>query len=302
MLIKHLPPFNKNVSTIIGLSAVLFWSTNVGLIREVSLSFGAVAGAALIYSVASIILYFTIGFPYKGVISKSYLIMGSLFFVACELCFTLSIGYAHDATQAIEVGMINYLWPTLTLTLAVIFNGLKANFLIIPGFILAFIGIGWVVSGDGLDLIQLSNNLKDNPISYILAFSSALCWAIYCTITMRISKGVNLVSLFFTLCAITLWIKYAMLGAHPLVFNWENIRTLLFASGALGLGYAAWNIGLLAGNVNVLAGASYFTPILSAFFAAIFLNTTLSSSFWYGVIMVTGGAICCWLATRKNNL
>lgn len=55
MLLNALPVFNRNVATLIGLSAVIFWSTNVGLIRSVSESFGAVAGAALIYSVASII-------------------------------------------------------------------------------------------------------------------------------------------------------------------------------------------------------------------------------------------------------
>ncbi|MDN8177962.1 drug/metabolite DMT transporter permease, partial [Acinetobacter baumannii] len=52
MLLNALPALNRNISTLIGLTAVIFWSTNVGLIRSVSESFGAVAGAALIYSVA----------------------------------------------------------------------------------------------------------------------------------------------------------------------------------------------------------------------------------------------------------
>lgn len=73
MLLNALPVFNRNIATLIGLSAVIFWSTNVGLIRSVSESFGAVAGAALIYSVASIILFFTIGLPKLSTIPKSYL-------------------------------------------------------------------------------------------------------------------------------------------------------------------------------------------------------------------------------------
>lgn len=106
MLLNALPVFNRNVATLIGLSAVIFWSTNVGLIRSVSESFGAVAGAALIYSVASIILFFTIGLPKLSTIPKPYLWWGSLLFVAYELCFALSIGYAQNSRQAIEVGMI----------------------------------------------------------------------------------------------------------------------------------------------------------------------------------------------------
>lgn len=73
MLLNALPALNRNISTLIGLTAVIFWSTNVGLIRSVSESFGAVAGAALIYSVASVILLFTIGMPKFSTIPKSYL-------------------------------------------------------------------------------------------------------------------------------------------------------------------------------------------------------------------------------------
>lgn len=98
-----------------GLTAVVFWSTNVGLMRSVSESFGTVAGAALIYSVAAIILLFTVGLPKLSSVPRTYLLWGSLLFIAYELCFALSIGYAQNGRQAIEVGMINYLWPSFTL-------------------------------------------------------------------------------------------------------------------------------------------------------------------------------------------
>ena len=181
MLLNALPALNRNISTLIGLTAVIFWSTNVGLIRSVSESFGAVAGAALIYSVASVILLFTIGMPKFSTIPKSYLCWGSLLFVAYELCFALSIGYAQNSRQAIEVGMINYLWPTFTLLFAIIFNNIKANILIIPGCILALVGICWVLGGDtGFDLFQIWTNLKANPLSYGLAFAAAMLSNEFC--------------------------------------------------------------------------------------------------------------------------
>ena len=209
MLLNALPALNRNISTLIGLTAVIFWSTNVGLIRSVSESFGAVAGAALIYSVASVILLFTIGMPKFSTIPKSYLCWGSLLFVAYELCFALSIGYAQNSRQAIEVGMINYLWPTFTLLFAIIFNNVKANILIIPGCILALVGIFWVLGGDtGFDLFQIWTNLKANPLSYGLAFAAAILWATYCSVTVKTSQGKNLVTIFFALVAVVLWIKY----------------------------------------------------------------------------------------------
>ncbi|AJB50083.1 MULTISPECIES: aromatic amino acid DMT transporter YddG [Acinetobacter] len=303
MLLNALPTFNRNISTLIGLTAVIFWSTNVGLMRSVSESFGAVAGAALIYSVASMILVFMVGMPKFSTIPKSYLWWGSLLFVAYELCFALSIGYAQNSRQAIEVGMINYLWPTFTLLFAIIFNNVKANILIIPGCIFALVGICWVLGGDtGFDFFQIFTNLKANPLSYGLAFAAAILWAAYCSVTVKTSQGKNLVTIFFALTGVVLWIKYLLMSGSALNFTYDNTVTLIMAAGALGLGYGAWNIGIISGNMTLMAGASYFIPVLSALFAALILSTSLSFIFWQGVAMVTAGAVLCWLATRKKQI
>ncbi|OCY61540.1 aromatic amino acid DMT transporter YddG [Acinetobacter pittii] len=303
MLLNALPTFNRNISTLIGLTAVIFWNTNVGLMRSVSESFGAVAGAALIYSVASMILVFMVGMPKFSTIPKSYLWWGSLLFVAYELCFALSIGYAQNSRQAIEVGMINYLWPTFTLLFAIIFNNVKANILIIPGCIFALVGICWVLGGDtGFDFFQIFTNLKANPLSYGLAFAAAILWAAYCSVTVKTSQGKNLVTIFFALTGVVLWIKYLLMSGSALNFTYDNTVTLIMAAGALGLGYGAWNIGIISGNMTLMAGASYFIPVLSALFAALILSTSLSFIFWQGVAMVTAGAVLCWLATRKKQI
>ena len=141
MLIHLLPALTKTSATLVGLTAILFWSSNVGLMRSVSESFGAIPGVALIYSIATVILLFTVGVPKLSRIPKAYLFWGSLLFVTYELCFSLSIGFAQNPRQAIEVGMVNYLWPTFTLIFAIMFNNVKANWLIFPGCIAALVGI-----------------------------------------------------------------------------------------------------------------------------------------------------------------
>ena len=47
-----------------------------------------------------------------------------------------------------------------------------------------------------------------------------------------------------------------------MLFSWPVVIKLT-VSVALGLAYAAWNVGILHGNVSLLAAASYFTPVLS---------------------------------------
>lgn len=116
----------------------------VGLIRGVSEGLGPVGGAAAIYSLSGLLLIFTVGFPRIRQIPKGYLLAGSLLFVSYEICLALSLGYAATHHQAIEVGMVNYLWPSLTILFAILFNGQKTNWLIVPGLLLALVGVCWV--------------------------------------------------------------------------------------------------------------------------------------------------------------
>ncbi|HCN96492.1 MAG TPA: EamA family transporter [Leclercia sp.] len=286
-------------ATLIGLIAILLWSAIVGLIKSVSEGFGPVGGAALIYTCSAVLLLFTIGFPKIKRFPVSYLIIGSVLFVCYELCLSLSLGFTHSGRQAIEVGMVNYLWPSMTILLAVIVNRQKTSPLIIPGVILAIVGIGRVLGGDGgFSLTEMMNNVMANPLSYGLAFSGAVIWAIYCVVTQRIAQGNNGITLFFILTALTLWMKYLISPQPEFNLSWHAWISLLLAAMAMGFGYAAWNVGILHGNVTVLAAASYFIPIISAVLAAFMLDSHLTLAFWQGTAMVSLGSLICWWSTR----
>ena len=294
---------NTNQATITGLLAILLWSSIIGLLRSVSELLGPTGGAAMMYSVASVFLLLTVGWVSLSEFPRRYLVWGSVLFVTYELCLALSIGYAHTARQAIEVGMVNYLWPTFTIVAAIVFNRQKTNLLIVPGFLLSVAGICWVLGGEqGFDAAGMLHNVRGNPLSYGLAFAGALIWAAYCTVTARIAGGKNGVTLFFILVSASLWIKYLAGGGGQMAFSGEAVVYLLLAAAAMGFGYGAWNVGILHGNVTVLAGASYFIPVLSAALSSMLLRTPLSSAFWQGSAMVCGGAILCWLASRTARV
>lgn len=291
---------SRNKATLIGMIAILLWSAIVGLIRGVSESLGAVGAAAAIYTVASVFLLLSVGFTRPSTFPRRYLIWGSLLFVSYELCLSLSIGYSNTSRQAIEVGMVNYLWPSLTMVTAILFNKQRATWLIVPGVLLAMLGICWVLGGDqGLDPAGMLTNIRDNPLSYGLAFVGAIIWAAYCAVTARIARGTNGITLFFMLTALVLWIKYLAGGAAPMQIDMHALIYLVLAGAAMGFGYGAWNVGILHGNVTVLAGASYFIPVLSAALSAVILSTALPLSFWQGAGLVCLGSILCWISTRQ---
>jgi len=298
------PATARRRATLIGLLAVALWSAVVGLIRGVSQVFGATGGAALIYTVATGLLLLTVGPTRVSALPRRYLLWGGGLFVAYELCLSLSLGLADDAQQAIEVGMVNYLWPCFTLTAAILFNGQRANALIVPGFALGVLGVCQVLGGEhGLDAAEVLGHVRRNPVSYGLAFAGAVIWAAYCAVTARLARGANAVTLFFALTALTLWAKFLLQGpAHPpLAWSLHGAGLLMMAAAAMGFGYAAWNWGLLHGNMTVLAGASYFIPVLSAALAGLMLQAPLPLSFWLGAAMVCAGSLLCWMATRAGT-
>lgn len=293
---------SRNTATFLGLMAVVLWGTVVGLIRSVSESFGPVGGAALIYTVGSVFLVLLLGFPRLRSFPRSYLFSGSILFVAYEICLSLSLGFAANRGQAIELGIVNYLWPCFTVILAILINGQRASAWVVPGIVLSLCGIVWVVGGDGgISWDRLVANISSNPLSYGLAFSGAIIWAVYCNVTKRYADGKNGVALFFMLTAIVLWIKYGMSAEPALAFGGGATLELCVTAGAMAAGYALWNLGILNGNLTLLATASYFTPVLSTFFAAIWLSTRLTLTFWQGVAMVTAGSLICWAATRGRS-
>lgn len=286
-------------ATLIGLIAILLWSTIVGLIKTVSEGFGPVGGAALIYSASAVVLLFSVGLPSLRRFPRRYLLFGSALFVCYELCLSLSLGFTHSGRQAIEVGMVNYLWPSMTIVLTVIVNRQKTSPLIIPGVLLAVAGICRVLGGDrAFSFSEITRNVMDNPLSYGLAFSGAVIWAVYCVVTRKIADGSNGITLFFILTALTLWLKFLLSPQPPFHLSVAAWSSLALAAAAMGFGYAAWNVGILHGNVTVLAAASYFIPIISSLLAAFILRSHLTTSFWQGTAMVSFGSLLCWWSTR----
>ncbi len=101
---------NQYAATFYGVISILLWSTMVGLIRSVSENFGPVGGVALVYTIGSIVLVLVMGVPKIKQYPKRYLFWGTILFVCYELCFVLALGLANSRQQAIELGMVNYLY------------------------------------------------------------------------------------------------------------------------------------------------------------------------------------------------
>lgn len=288
-------------STLIGVSAILMWSASLGLFRSIAEVFGPTGGAALIFSASGLLASAVLGWPSFKKLRPAYMLGCGALFACYEICLALAIGYAHNRNQALELGMINYLWPSLTIAGAVLTRQQRGSWLLLPAIALCFAGIAWTMKGDAeLSLRLLGANMQGNPLAYGLAFGAAFLWAAYSLLTRRYGQGENAVPLFLLLTAAVLWGKYAIGSEAALAFSWSGVGQVLLLGTLTGAAYSCWNHGIQHGNLTVLASTSYFAPVLSAALASLWLGLRPGMPFLVGVLMVTAGSLLCWRATLSR--
>ncbi|PSD40219.1 aromatic amino acid DMT transporter YddG [Acinetobacter radioresistens] len=298
---------SRNLATLIGFSAILQWSSIVGLLKKVSANIGADLAVLFMYSLSAVLLFALFRIPNLKQIPRKYLFGATALFVVYEICFSYAIALAQNAQQAIEISLVNYLWPSMTILMLILFKELNFNKWVILGLGISLAGVFYIQTGNGaIDLATVISHMQSNPLSYGLAFVGASLWSLYCVMTKKYSQGHNPISLFFIATSLVLWLK--MLGLHPEQFvhivqiDATTLMYMLMVSTVTGLGYAAWNIGINRGNITMLVTLSYFSPIFSSIMSMWILQTPLSKTFWLGAIMVTLGSFVCWISTNWHEL
>lgn len=293
-------------ATLIGLVAVLCWSGTVGLMRSVSEALGALGGAAVLFSVSTVFVLLVRGLPTRTQlrsVSRVYLVACGLLFACYEISLSVAIGLAHGRQQAMELGMINYLWPSLTIVLAVLCRQQAARWWLWPGAALCLWGLGLVMgdgapAGDAPGWQSLVAHMAANPLAYALAFGAALMWPAYSVLSRVHGGGFNGVGLFLLFTSGLLWAQWLALPTVPMQWSWGVAAQVLAVGGCTALAYSCWEHGIQRGNLAVLAAGSYFTPVLSALWASVWLAVRPGLPFWQGVVLVTLGSLVCWGATR----
>lgn len=285
---------------LLGIIALLLWSTLVGLIKNVSVSFGVEAGTALIYSIATI-FSFIVGAPKLKDIPIKYFFMAGTAFILTEIFFSQAIAMAKTPSQVLEAGMLNYLWPSLTILFSMIINNVKLRWIIWLGIFVTIFGMYLCIGASGgLSINSIIANINNNPIAYIFATLGAISWALYSNLSVKYSKGVNGVSYFFAIVAIILWIRFFISGANIVMTSYFSLFSLIILGAILGLSYLIWEKAIHKGNFIFLVICSYFIPAVSMIFASILLKSFPNFEYWIGVIFVIIGSLLSWLSKSYN--
>jgi drug/metabolite transporter (DMT)-like permease len=299
----------RKLSTGGGIGAIVLWSTTFAFARSLSEQVGPLtAGAAayLIGGVFSVIRLGRAGKPFSRILKlpRQYLLGCGCFFLLYTAAIYVAVGLAKDREQVLEVALINYLWPTLTILFSLPLLKMRSTFWLVPGTALALVGVFLVVTqGAHVTWNSWWEHLLKNPAAYVLALVAAVSWALYSNLTRRWSEpdGDGAVDLFVPATGLVL-LAMRLVVTEPT--GW-SLRTVAEASG-LGivtmLAYVLWEVAMRKGDLLFVAACSYFTPFLSTLVSCAYLKVSPSPKLWIGCLLLVSGSLVTWRSVSERAL
>ena len=300
------PTHRRRRATLIGLSAVLIWSTLA--------LFGALAGP--IPPLQLVAMAFTIVFALtltvwwrRGESPLRHLrqpapvwALGIAGLFGYHLLYFIGIQNAPPA----DANLINYLWPMLI----VLFSALlpsetgvgRLRWFHLAGATFGLAGTALIVTGDGVwdGSLQFRSEYAGG---YLAAAGAALAWSGYSVLSRRFAHvSTDAVGAF---CGGTALLALAShLALEVTVWPGDTVAWLAvfgLGLGPVGAAFFVWDHGVKHGDLRVLGAAAYAAPLLSTL---LLVATGLSAGTWtlaLACLLIGGGGLLAareMLATR----
>lgn len=290
-----------NLSTASGLVAIVLWSTTFAFARSMSEKVGPVTSGAAVYLVGGVFCLARLAFSGRSPaevlkVDRRYLFGCGGLFVFYTAAIYLAVGFAKNREQLLEVALINYLWPSLTVLFSLALLNKRASAWLFPGTILAITGVFLVMTqGAAISWSGWRDHLRQNPTAYALALCAAVAWGLYSNLARRWSEegSRGAVELFVPVTGLILLVLRLAVD-EP---SYWNLRVVGEATG-LGvvttLGYILWDLAMRKGNLLLVAACSYFTPLLSSIVSSVYLGVAPGPKLWIGCLLLVGGSLMTW--------
>ena len=288
-------------NTIRGLSAILLWSATVALARRIAEQVGPLTAGAAVYATAGLFLGGHLLVRERSLkklrsLPRLHLFGCGALFLIYTVALFLGLGLAANRHQAIEVALLNYLWPALTLLFSLPLLGKRAGAGLVPATLLALFGVFLVLTpGASFSWRSFLANLSSNPAAYALGLTAAVSWALYSNLTRRWGEDAssNAVLLFTLGTGAAFWLVRFF---HPEPGAWTARAAAEAALLALGTGlaYLLWDIAMRRGDLVLVASCSYLTPFLSTLVSCVYLGVLPEAGVWLGSLLIVAGSFWSW--------
>jgi drug/metabolite transporter (DMT)-like permease len=302
-IISTSPP----AATLLGLLAIVLWSTTIAGSRSMAEQLGALTGAATVYLAAG-----TIGcgvlaarrqlLPALRDADRRYLFGCGGLMIAYTVLLFVAVGFAQTRTQLITVTVCNYLWPSLTLLFAVPILGWRTRpWLLGAGTVTALTGVALAVGADGW-AAQDGWSGPTHAISTLPALLAAVAWGLYSNLSRRWAgaQAASTMPVFLLAAGAVLAVLRACRLEHSVWtarVGWEAAYMAIFPTL---LAYVCWDTAARRGNLPLVAALSYLTPLLSVLVSSLYLDLPVRPQQWLAGVLVVAGAVLCKVSQRER--
>jgi drug/metabolite transporter (DMT)-like permease len=280
-------------SILASLAAVIIWSSMTTLrIQVISLPSFLVLGVAFLISGSiSLVYHKAWRIPLMTLMIGSGGIFGYHFLYF--LAFTLA--------PAVEVNLINYLWPVLIVALTpLVLSGYKLHLHHLLGVGLGLIGAALIVTGG-----SFQPQVSYYP-GYLLALGAAFTWALYSLLTKRLPTfDSSAVSVFTFISGILSLLFYFVSGGSIAQFTQftrqECLFVILIGIGPLGGAFFLWDYALKHGDPRTIGSLAFLTPLLSTLLLTLLGGIHLTISNVIALVLIVGGAVIGSIRAKVND-
>ena len=298
-----------DLSTGSGLGAILLWSATFAFARSLSEQVGPLTGGAAAYLIGGSFCLLRLASSSAPLtrflqLPRLYLFGCGSLFVFYTAAIYLAVGLARSREQLLEIALVNYLWPAMTVLCSLLLLNKRASRWLVPGTTLALTGVFLVMTqGGSVSWNSLTEHLQSNPVAYALALAAAVSWALYSNLTRRWSgpESDGAVELFIPTTGLVL-LAMRLLTTEPT--HW-SLRAVGEASGlavVTTLAYFLWDVSMRKGNLLLVVACSYFTPMLSTLVSCLYLGVSPSPRLWIGCLLLVSGSLMTWRSVSDRPL
>jgi drug/metabolite transporter (DMT)-like permease len=282
-------PAGVRRATVVGGSAILIWST----LAILSTKSGPIPPFQLVatsFALASVI-GFGVGLALGRPVLRSLrqpkrvwaLGVGGLF--GYHACYFAALRMVPEA--AVEVSLINYLWPLLIVVFSAFLPGERLTRGHILGTVMGLAGTVLIVAGGG------GASVAANAVpGYIAAAVAAILWAGYSVLTRRYGDvPTDAVGGFCLATAVLAGICHFALEPTVWPRGWEWAVVLAIGLGPVGSAFYVWDYGVKHGDIQALGALSYATPLLSTLLLIVLGGAAAPWPVWGAAVLIVGGAV-----------
>ena len=283
----------------------MLWSTTFAFARSLSEQVGPLTAGTAVYLIGGALCLIAAAGQGKlslGNVSRRYLLGCGSLFAFYTAAIYLAVGLAKSREQLLEIALLNYLWPALTVLVSLPLLKKRASVWLWPGTLLALAGVVLVMTqGAQMTSASFVEHLRDNPAGYGLALAGAIAWALYSNLARRWSKpgGSGAVEWFVPATGLVL-LSLRLNTTEPTVWTMRAVGEATALGAITALSYVLWDLSMRKGNLLLIVACSYFTPLLSTLVSCLYLRVAPGSKLWMGCLLLIAGSLMTWRSVSED--